>query len=370
MTSLFFSSIPYKPHRVYMKVLVVGLTLATAGAAQAQSASGPTPADQPVSPADSAPAIPPPETPPAPVPPAVDAAALAALSAKVDEADQTARIAARKIELARGAAGQQGQGRPERDRGQTGFGIRSADGAYQLRFRGQLQADSRWFLGDTNLSDRLDTFLLRRFRPGFDGTRSISWTFVSPPTSRAARWWSSTPTPTSTQCPTCACAPASSRRRSGSSACRATRTCRSSNARYPVPDTHTRRRPRAVGRHRGRRRQLQHRHLQRWLRQLQPRRRLQPRQGRRRPAADPAIQGAGSAGAGLPGPAHRGQPRRPARAADGSPARLIQERRAEHVLQLPRARQRSRRIEDRVRVPDPEAAQPGHLLLLRTAWRS
>ncbi len=107
---------------------------------------------------------------PPPAPSAVDPAAFAALSAKVDEADQNARIAGRKIELLEEQLAAKAKESPGVIADERGFGVRSADGAFVLRFRGQLQVDSRWFLGDTSLSDRLDTFLLRRFRPGFDGT--------------------------------------------------------------------------------------------------------------------------------------------------------------------------------------------------------
>ncbi len=171
--SLFFSALPYKFHRVYMPALAILVTLAGMSPAQAQPAPLAAPGDQPPSPASPTPAAPP-ETPPAPVPPppapAVDPAAFAALSAKVDEADQNARIAARQLELLEEQLAAKAKDSPVVQTDEKGFGIRSADGAYQLRFHGQIQADSRWFLGDTNLSDRLDTFLLRRFRPGFDGT--------------------------------------------------------------------------------------------------------------------------------------------------------------------------------------------------------
>jgi phosphate-selective porin OprO/OprP len=100
----------------------------------------------------------------------VDPAAFAALSAKVDDADQNARIAARRIELLEEQLAAKAKESPGIIADDRGFGVRSADGAFVLRFRGQIQADSRWFLGDPNLSDRLDTFLIRRFRPGFDGT--------------------------------------------------------------------------------------------------------------------------------------------------------------------------------------------------------
>jgi len=163
--SLFFSALPYKIHRVYMPGLAALIGLSAASVAWAQAALPDAPAGAPPPASAEAPA-------PAPPPPAaaVEPAAFAALSAKVDEADQNARIAARKLELLEEQLTVKANERPGIIADDRGFGVRSADGANQLRFRLQLQADSRWFLGDTNLSDRLDTFLLRRFRPGFDGT--------------------------------------------------------------------------------------------------------------------------------------------------------------------------------------------------------
>ena len=165
--SLFFSALPYKFHRVYLQALAIVAVLVIAPAARAQVAP-------PDAPAGAVAAPPPPAAEaPAPVPAtpaAVDPAAIAALSAKVDEADQNARIAARKLELLEEQLATKAKEAPGVIADDRGFGVRSADGAFVLRFRGQIQVDSRWFLGDTALSDRLDTFLIRRFRPGFDGT--------------------------------------------------------------------------------------------------------------------------------------------------------------------------------------------------------
>src|SRR5438270_83757 len=93
--SLFFSPLPYKTHRVSVPVLTVLIAL-TARIAWAQAT--------PSTVAPDAPALAAPRAPAAPAPPpaaatAVDPAAFAALSAKVEEADQNARIAGRKLEL-------------------------------------------------------------------------------------------------------------------------------------------------------------------------------------------------------------------------------------------------------------------------------
>jgi phosphate-selective porin OprO/OprP len=52
---------------------------------------------------------------------------------------------------------------------QDGFSLRSADGNYQLRLRGYTQLDGRFFLDDEERPG-VDTFVLRRVRPIFDGT--------------------------------------------------------------------------------------------------------------------------------------------------------------------------------------------------------
>ena len=168
--SLFFSAIVYKLHRVYVTSATVGLLLALAGVAHAQAPAAPAARPpRPLPRSRRLQAAPPAPPPPLAAPPAPDPAA-AALSAKVDETDQIARIAARKIELLEEQLAAKAKDSPAVLADEKGFGVRSADGAYTLRIRGLLQSDSRWFLSDSGLSDRLDTFLLRRFRPGFDGT--------------------------------------------------------------------------------------------------------------------------------------------------------------------------------------------------------
>ena len=145
-----FSSLPYKIHRVYMPTLTVSISLMAASVAWAQAAP---PAAAPDAPAGAIAAPPAPAPPPAAAT-AVDPAAFAALSAKVEEADQNARIAARKLELFEEQLATKARESPGTIADERGFGVRSADGANQLHFRLQLQADSRWFLADTNLSDR------------------------------------------------------------------------------------------------------------------------------------------------------------------------------------------------------------------------
>jgi phosphate-selective porin OprO/OprP len=52
--------------------------------------------------------------------------------------------------------------------GDQGFGLKSADGSFEFRVKGLLQADARFFAGDEQAFK--DTFLLRRVEPSFEVT--------------------------------------------------------------------------------------------------------------------------------------------------------------------------------------------------------
>lgn len=52
--------------------------------------------------------------------------------------------------------------------GSDGFALRSADGAWELRLRGLVQVDGRWFFDDS-APDNDNEWLLRRVRPSFEG---------------------------------------------------------------------------------------------------------------------------------------------------------------------------------------------------------
>ncbi|MFN0314263.1 MAG: OprO/OprP family phosphate-selective porin [Burkholderiales bacterium] len=53
--------------------------------------------------------------------------------------------------------------------GADGFHLKSADGAFQLRIGGYLQADARFYLDDETSNGAVDNFLLRRVRPILEG---------------------------------------------------------------------------------------------------------------------------------------------------------------------------------------------------------
>jgi phosphate-selective porin OprO/OprP len=88
---------------------------------------------------------------------------------RLEDLEQELRILRRQAEIEREERDARAKDAPVFTAGREGFALKSADGAFQLKLRGYLHADSRWFLdeGDVNLDD---TFLLRRARPIFEGT--------------------------------------------------------------------------------------------------------------------------------------------------------------------------------------------------------
>lgn len=88
---------------------------------------------------------------------------------KVEELDQKVRILERRAELAEEKAAEAAKTAGTVTAGKDGFSLRSADGAFQLKIRGYVQADGRFFLDDTD-RPATDTFLLRRVRPIVEGT--------------------------------------------------------------------------------------------------------------------------------------------------------------------------------------------------------
>jgi phosphate-selective porin OprO/OprP len=91
------------------------------------------------------------------------------LQEKVDELDQKIRILERKDELEKEAAAEKAKTATNATSGRDGFSLRSADGAYQLKIRGYVQLDGRFF-SDDDERPATDTFILRRVRPIFEGT--------------------------------------------------------------------------------------------------------------------------------------------------------------------------------------------------------
>jgi phosphate-selective porin OprO and OprP len=116
-----------------------------------------SPADSPV-PANAAPAT------ATPAPDALDA-----LEAQIEQLDQQIRIVSRQLEIDREQATERAKTAPIVGAGREGFAMRSADGAFQLRLRGYMQSDGRFYADDAPARSA-DTFLLRRVRPILEGT--------------------------------------------------------------------------------------------------------------------------------------------------------------------------------------------------------
>lgn len=87
--------------------------------------------------------------------------------AKVDELDQQVRVLARLRELDQESAALRAREAPQTVTGGDGFWFKSADGDFQLNTGGLLQADGRAYTGRG--ATQVDTFLLRRVRPVFQG---------------------------------------------------------------------------------------------------------------------------------------------------------------------------------------------------------
>ncbi len=96
-------------------------------------------------------------------------AAVAALEQRVEDLSAEIKIVARQAELEKEAASERVKTAPLPVAGRGGFSLQSADGNFRLRVRGYMQADSRFFLSDSDQRG-IDTFVLRRVRPIFEAT--------------------------------------------------------------------------------------------------------------------------------------------------------------------------------------------------------
>jgi phosphate-selective porin OprO and OprP len=88
---------------------------------------------------------------------------------RVDQLDQQVRILERKQELEQEAAAERAKTTPTVTVGSSGLQVRSADSNFVFNLHGYVQFDGRFGVGDTAAA-YVDTFLMRRVRPIFDGT--------------------------------------------------------------------------------------------------------------------------------------------------------------------------------------------------------
>ena len=111
-----------------------------------------------------------------PVAPAqADDEEIKALREQIAALDQKLRVLERKQELREEEAAAAAKKQPVVSAGAGGFGIASSDRSYDLRFRGLVQYDSRFFLDDG--APNRDGMLLRRVRTSFAGTVASIYDF-------------------------------------------------------------------------------------------------------------------------------------------------------------------------------------------------
>jgi phosphate-selective porin OprO/OprP len=101
--------------------------------------------------------------------PATPEGPVTAEAARLDDIEQTARIALRKHELLEEEAAKRAKEAPKVTIDDKGFSMGLPDKSYVLKIQALMQADSRYFL-DNDALQANDTFLIRRFRPSLSGT--------------------------------------------------------------------------------------------------------------------------------------------------------------------------------------------------------
>jgi phosphate-selective porin OprO/OprP len=143
--------------RSYVFPTFAAATLAVSLTAQAQEPAPAVPAaEQPAQPAEA--------------PAAAPAAALSQeLESRLQDIDQRARIAERKLEILEESAAAAKATTPVVTAGERGFNWSSPDKAFVVKVRGYIHADAREYLDDPDLKNR-DTFLIRRARPVLEAT--------------------------------------------------------------------------------------------------------------------------------------------------------------------------------------------------------
>ena len=90
--------------------------------------------------------------------PAAPLPTLETLASEIDQLDQRIRIVGRQLELDREQATERAKTTPAVGAGREGFTLRSADGAFQLRLRGYVQSDGRFYAADDG-EQGTDTFV-------------------------------------------------------------------------------------------------------------------------------------------------------------------------------------------------------------------
>lgn len=106
----------------------------------------------------------------------VVAAGSPAPGTSLEELDQKVRVLERKWEIEQENAAARAKQAAFVTAGKDGFSIRSADGNFQLKFNGFVQADGRFYLDDEK-KPATNTFLVRRAFLNFEGTVYRNYVF-------------------------------------------------------------------------------------------------------------------------------------------------------------------------------------------------
>jgi phosphate-selective porin OprO/OprP len=85
------------------------------------------------------------------------------------DVEQRLRVVERNQELQAEADATRAAAAPVASLGEKGLSVKSADNAFEVKFRGLVQGDGRMWFGDRDFPQN-DTFLLRRVEPSIDGT--------------------------------------------------------------------------------------------------------------------------------------------------------------------------------------------------------
>jgi phosphate-selective porin OprO/OprP len=89
---------------------------------------------------------------------------------RLEQLDQKVRILARILELKQDSAAAAAKQEPRVVAGKEGFVLKSPDGAFQLKARGYIQADGRFFPSEAPATLGTSNLFLRRARPVIDAT--------------------------------------------------------------------------------------------------------------------------------------------------------------------------------------------------------
>lgn len=119
-----------------------------------------------------------------------DSSELEELRGLVQELSQQVKVLQRKGELNEEEVAAAKKDTPVVSATERGFGIKSADGNYEIRLRGQIQTDARFYQGHDGFSSgnsdvtgvsAPDTALLKQFRPILQGTVAGKYDFLLTP---------------------------------------------------------------------------------------------------------------------------------------------------------------------------------------------